>query len=496
MSGNGRHRRPRQAPAIVVAAGVTGSAIAIPLLGAASAHAADASTWDKVAACESGGQWSANLSNGYFGGLQITQDTWDQFGGSDYAARPDLATKSQQIAVAEKILAGQGPQTWASCADSAGLPQSKPAPSSDGSGTDGGGLGAVLGGLLGGSHGSGGSAATNPSGTPATTGGTATPDPSGSSQTSGGTATGDDGTSGTPNPSASPSGSASPGVSGSGHGKAGGGTSARGGKHRAATPGTAPSTDDGGFPLSVSRDNSGGLASGSETSGAGSIGNSDLPGVVPDSGATPVIHIPFAPHYSGTHAGGASRSLFQFPDEVTWTSPDAAPAGAAARATATPSATGTPSGTQGAQGALGAPGGVGASGTPSSAAVPGGTGAPGTTTVTPAPSGSAVTGGKHRGGAATEASRTSTPTSETDGGGQTGQTGRQVGSGDTSSDAGTPAADSGARYTVHAGDSLSGIAVGQRVDGGWQALYEANKAALGSDPNHIVPGQSLSLPVG
>ncbi|NEB65776.1 transglycosylase, partial [Streptomyces fulvissimus] len=53
LSGNGRHRRPRQAPAFVVAAGVTGSAIAIPLLGAGTASAADTATWDRLAECES-----------------------------------------------------------------------------------------------------------------------------------------------------------------------------------------------------------------------------------------------------------------------------------------------------------------------------------------------------------------------------------------------------------------------------------------------------------
>ncbi|MYV55945.1 transglycosylase family protein [Streptomyces sp. SID3212] len=121
MSANGRHRRPRQAPALIVAAGVTGSAIAIPLLGATSASAADASTWDRVADCESGGAWSADLGNGFFGGLQIAQETWDDFGGGDYATRPDLASRSQQIAVAEKVLDAQGPSAWASCAPVAGL---------------------------------------------------------------------------------------------------------------------------------------------------------------------------------------------------------------------------------------------------------------------------------------------------------------------------------------------------------------------------------------
>lgn len=120
-SANGRHRRPRQAPAIVVAAGVTGSAIAIPLLGAAGAHAADASTWDRVAECESGGMWSADLSNGFYGGLQFSQEVWKSYGGDSYAPRADLASRSQQIAVAEKVLDDQGPKAWPSCAVISGL---------------------------------------------------------------------------------------------------------------------------------------------------------------------------------------------------------------------------------------------------------------------------------------------------------------------------------------------------------------------------------------
>ncbi|WP_328538348.1 transglycosylase family protein [Streptomyces sp. NBC_00344] len=120
-TGNGRHRRPRQAPALVVAAGVTGSAIAIPLLGAAGAHAADATTWDRVALCESGGVWSADLDNGYYGGLQLSQDAWDQYGGGQYASRPDLASRSQQIAVAEKVYAAEGAKPWLSCATISGL---------------------------------------------------------------------------------------------------------------------------------------------------------------------------------------------------------------------------------------------------------------------------------------------------------------------------------------------------------------------------------------
>ncbi|MEV8534375.1 transglycosylase family protein [Streptomyces sp. NPDC051211] len=130
-SGNGRHRRPRQVPAIVVTAGVTGSALALPLLAATSATAADTATWDKVAECESGGTWSADYGSGAYGGLQFTQEQWKNAGGLDYAPRADLASRSQQIAVAERVLAAQGPQAWAMCAESAGLTQDGPAAAVD-----------------------------------------------------------------------------------------------------------------------------------------------------------------------------------------------------------------------------------------------------------------------------------------------------------------------------------------------------------------------------
>ncbi|MFI6688830.1 transglycosylase family protein [Streptomyces sp. NPDC050485] len=112
---SGKHRRPRQAPALVVAAGVTGSAIALPLLAATGANAADAHSWNQVATCESGGMWSADFGNGLYGGLQLSQDTWEAFGGTDYAQRADLASRAQQIAVAEKVLAAQGTKAFANC---------------------------------------------------------------------------------------------------------------------------------------------------------------------------------------------------------------------------------------------------------------------------------------------------------------------------------------------------------------------------------------------
>jgi hypothetical protein len=71
--------------------------------------------WDAVALCESGGNWSINTGNGYYGGLQFSPSTWLSFGGGAFAPRADLATKAQQIAIAEKVLAVQGPGAWPTC---------------------------------------------------------------------------------------------------------------------------------------------------------------------------------------------------------------------------------------------------------------------------------------------------------------------------------------------------------------------------------------------
>lgn len=137
LSGNGRHRRPRQAPNFVVAAGVTGAGLAIPLLGATAANAADNTTWDAVAECESGGLWSANEDNGYYGGLQMDQETWEEHGGTDYAERPDLASRDQQITVAESVLDDEGTDSFGDCALSAGLSEDSPgSPDVDPDGSD------------------------------------------------------------------------------------------------------------------------------------------------------------------------------------------------------------------------------------------------------------------------------------------------------------------------------------------------------------------------
>lgn len=141
FSGNGRHRRPRQAPNFVVAAGVTGAGIAIPLLGATSASAASAETWDKVAECESGAVWSANSANeenGYYGGLQLDQATWDSYGGQDYAERPDLASRDQQITVAQRVLDEEGAERFGYCGEEAGLADDDEDPDVDPDGLEGG----------------------------------------------------------------------------------------------------------------------------------------------------------------------------------------------------------------------------------------------------------------------------------------------------------------------------------------------------------------------
>ncbi|WP_203566727.1 transglycosylase family protein [Aestuariimicrobium ganziense] len=89
--------------------------------GAPSTADANTAVWDRVAACESSGNWSINTGNGYYGGLQFSQATWEGFGGRQYAPRADLATKSQQIAIARRTLAVQGPGAWPVCSVRAGL---------------------------------------------------------------------------------------------------------------------------------------------------------------------------------------------------------------------------------------------------------------------------------------------------------------------------------------------------------------------------------------
>jgi LysM repeat protein len=107
----------------VVLAGVCVAAPVAGLVTATTASAASVSTWDAVAQCESTGNWSINTGNGYSGGLQFSPSTWAAYGGTQYASSAGQASEAQQIAVAEKVLASQGPGAWPVCGPQAGLSQ-------------------------------------------------------------------------------------------------------------------------------------------------------------------------------------------------------------------------------------------------------------------------------------------------------------------------------------------------------------------------------------
>ncbi|MBT2468583.1 transglycosylase family protein [Streptomyces sp. ISL-66] len=115
LSAKGKHRRGSKAVRLVTLAGVAGVAVAAPLMAAGTASAATTSEWDRVASCESGGNWAINTGNGYYGGLQFSSSTWAAYGGKSYAAQANQASKGQQIAIAEKVLKGQGKGAWPSC---------------------------------------------------------------------------------------------------------------------------------------------------------------------------------------------------------------------------------------------------------------------------------------------------------------------------------------------------------------------------------------------
>ncbi|OQA09819.1 MAG: Resuscitation-promoting factor RpfA precursor [Firmicutes bacterium ADurb.Bin373] len=115
---SGRHRKPttsapaKQAAKIAVTGAVLGGG-GMALAGHAAA--ATDTEWDTVARCESGGNWAINTGNGYQGGLQFSPGTWSAHGGSQYASAANLASKDEQIAVAERVLASQGRGAWPVC---------------------------------------------------------------------------------------------------------------------------------------------------------------------------------------------------------------------------------------------------------------------------------------------------------------------------------------------------------------------------------------------
>jgi len=117
----GRHRAPSTTGRTIARTALAGAVAGAPLLAAApAANAAPDSVWDRVAQCESSGNWNISTGNGFFGGLQFTSSTWRAFGGAQFAGSANQATREQQIIVAERVLAGQGWGAWPVCSRTAG----------------------------------------------------------------------------------------------------------------------------------------------------------------------------------------------------------------------------------------------------------------------------------------------------------------------------------------------------------------------------------------
>lgn len=115
-----RHRSVHGHEPIKIAKSVLAAFAAILIglalsVGMAAPAQASSYNWDGVAACESGGNWQIDTGNGYYGGLQFSQPTWEGHGGLAYASRANFATKEQQIEIAERVLSTQGVGAWPVC---------------------------------------------------------------------------------------------------------------------------------------------------------------------------------------------------------------------------------------------------------------------------------------------------------------------------------------------------------------------------------------------
>jgi ABC-type transport system substrate-binding protein len=93
-------------------AAIAGAFVTAPIALSTATANADSLNWDAVAACESGGNWSINTGNGYYGGLQFTPSTWRANGGSGL---PHNKSRGEQIRVAENTLRTQGRGAWPAC---------------------------------------------------------------------------------------------------------------------------------------------------------------------------------------------------------------------------------------------------------------------------------------------------------------------------------------------------------------------------------------------
>jgi len=109
-------RKPGRSLARLAVVGAVAAGAPLALAGTASA--APESAWDKLAQCESGGNWNINTGNGYYGGIQFNASTWKAYGGR---GMPHQASKAEQIAVAERTLAAQGWNAWPACSRKMGV---------------------------------------------------------------------------------------------------------------------------------------------------------------------------------------------------------------------------------------------------------------------------------------------------------------------------------------------------------------------------------------
>jgi hypothetical protein len=116
----GRHRKPSTTGNTIAKTALAGAVVSAPLVTAGQAQAAPDNVWDRVAQCESGGNWGISTGNGFQGGLQFTQSTWRSFGGTQFASTANRASREEQIVIAEKVLAGQGWNAWPVCSRKAG----------------------------------------------------------------------------------------------------------------------------------------------------------------------------------------------------------------------------------------------------------------------------------------------------------------------------------------------------------------------------------------
>lgn len=116
----GKHRKPSTTRHTVARFAVAGTVVATPIT-VTIAGTASAANWDALAQCESSGNWAANTGNGFSGGLQFTPSTWAAYGGTRYSANAAHASREQQIEVAKRVLAAQGPGAWPVCSVKTGF---------------------------------------------------------------------------------------------------------------------------------------------------------------------------------------------------------------------------------------------------------------------------------------------------------------------------------------------------------------------------------------